>query len=166
MTQKKKRILIATDGSDFSELAVKQACEFIKANETQVVCFSAYESPVAAVIDPSFVTGDYYNQLLAEMRSAAEGHVGDAKRYISEHFSSDEVPVLTEVALGFPDRLIVDKAKEWDADLIVVGSHGRGFWGRLLGSVSTGVVHHAPCSVLVVKKAHETGNADSEEVKK
>ena len=37
-------------------------------------------------------------------------------------------------------------------DLIVVGSHGRGFWGRLLGSVSDGVVHHAPCSVLVVRK--------------
>ena len=47
---------------------------------------------------------------------------------------------------------IIELAREWGADLIVVGSHGRGFWGRLLGSVSTGVVHHAPCSVLVVRK--------------
>jgi nucleotide-binding universal stress UspA family protein len=47
---------------------------------------------------------------------------------------------------------IIDKAERWRADLIVVGSHGYGFWGRLLGSVSNYVVHNAPCSVLVVRK--------------
>ena len=46
----------------------------------------------------------------------------------------------------------INETARGKADLIVVGSHGRGFWGRLLGSVSNGVVHHAPCSVLVVRK--------------
>ncbi|MCB1025610.1 MAG: universal stress protein [Acidobacteria bacterium] len=51
------------------------------------------------------------------------------------------------------DNEIVEKAKRWNADLIIVGSHGRGFWGRvMLGSISDSLVHHAPCSVLVVRK--------------
>jgi len=48
--------------------------------------------------------------------------------------------------------MIVEAAEEWDADMIVVGSHGHGFWGRLaLGSVSDAVIHQAPCSVLIAK---------------
>jgi len=58
----------------------------------------------------------------------------------------------TQIVNGDPGQQLVEIAKAWDADLIVVGSHGRGFWGRLLGSVSDGVTHHSPCSVLVVKK--------------
>lgn len=52
---------------------------------------------------------------------------------------------------GEPPQLICELAKGWDADLILVGSHGRkGIGELLLGSVSNYVMHHAPCSVLVV----------------
>ncbi|PSN20323.1 universal stress protein [filamentous cyanobacterium CCP5] len=52
---------------------------------------------------------------------------------------------------GEPPRLICELAGTWEADLIVVGSHGRrGISEILLGSVSNYVMHHAPCSVLVV----------------
>lgn len=151
----KKRILIGTDGSEFSKLAVEKACEYMKPNETEVMCVSAYDNPVPVSIDPSFVTGEYYGKLLEGISAICETHLNEAKQQIRMHFSADEVPVTTDVLNGFADRLIVEKAKEWGADLIVVGSHGRGFWGRLLGSVSTGVVHHAHCSVLVVKRPSE-----------
>jgi nucleotide-binding universal stress UspA family protein len=53
---------------------------------------------------------------------------------------------------GAPETEIIDYAKRWGADLIVVGSHDRSLLERLLlGSISDGVVKHAPCSVLVVK---------------
>jgi nucleotide-binding universal stress UspA family protein len=59
----------------------------------------------------------------------------------------------TAVRQGDPRTLIVDEAKEWDADLIVMGSHGRtGLTRLLLGSVAQAVVAHAPCSVEVVRK--------------
>ena len=46
----------------------------------------------------------------------------------------------------------IEEAQNWGADLIIVGSHGYGFWSRaLLGSVSNAVINHAPCSVLVVR---------------
>ncbi|MEO0457808.1 MAG: universal stress protein [Cyanobacteria bacterium P01_A01_bin.114] len=52
---------------------------------------------------------------------------------------------------GNPGRAICNLAKTWQADLVIVGSHGRkGLTEALLGSVSNYVMHHAPCSVLVV----------------
>jgi len=53
---------------------------------------------------------------------------------------------------GDPKTTIVDHAKEWGADLIVVGSSEKSRIEKLiLGSVSESVIKHAPCSVLVVK---------------
>jgi nucleotide-binding universal stress UspA family protein len=51
--------------------------------------------------------------------------------------------------------VILEEAERWDADLIVLGSHGYGLWQRfLLGSVSQAVVSHARCSVEVVRLRH------------
>jgi nucleotide-binding universal stress UspA family protein len=54
---------------------------------------------------------------------------------------------------GDPRRTIVDCAREWHADLIVIGSHGRKGLDRVLGSVSDSVARHAPCSVEIVRPA-------------
>ena len=54
---------------------------------------------------------------------------------------------------GVPEAVITSHAKDWNADLIVVGSHDSSLLEKLLlGSVSQGVLKHAPCSVLVVKQ--------------
>ena len=56
-------------------------------------------------------------------------------------------------------RAICDQAKSWSADLVMVGSHGRkGLGEMLLGSVSNYVMHHAPCSVLVVHEPEATSD--------
>ena len=53
---------------------------------------------------------------------------------------------------GSPGKTIVDEAKDWDADLVVVGSHGlTGLESILMGNVARYVVNHAPCSVEVVR---------------
>jgi nucleotide-binding universal stress UspA family protein len=55
-------------------------------------------------------------------------------------------------AKGDPETAILDHAREWGADLIVVGSHDRTRMERfLIGSVAEYIVKHAPCSVLVLK---------------
>ncbi|MGA1999681.1 MAG: universal stress protein [Terriglobales bacterium] len=60
--------------------------------------------------------------------------------------------VSTSVAEGNAKSVILDKAAEWHADLIALGSHGRkGLERFLLGSVSEAVARHAPCSVLIVR---------------
>jgi nucleotide-binding universal stress UspA family protein len=56
---------------------------------------------------------------------------------------------------GDPRQTIVDSAREWHADLIVMGSHGKKGFERMLGSVSDSVARHAPCSVEIVRSAQE-----------
>ena len=61
------------------------------------------------------------------------------------------------VLSGNPKEVILEEAKKWNADLIVVGSHGRrGFKRFLLGSVSEAVAMNAHCSVVVVRGSAQT----------
>ena len=152
------RILIATDGSKFSRAAVEKACELVTPKRDRILCFSCFDDAVPIGIDPAFVSSEYYQHVADGVREVAETNVKDAESQIRSHFSTEDVEVATETANGFADKLIIDKAVDWKADMIVVGSHGRGFWGRLLGSVSNGVVNHAPCSVLVVRHSPEAEN--------
>lgn len=147
------KILIATDGSEYSKAAIEESCRMvIDPAKTEVLVVSAYEDAYPITAEPFALSADYYQKLEDAVREQAGSFVDEAKDSIQGNFTGTGLSVSTEVLRGAPDQQIVEKAKEWNADLIVVGSHGRGFWGRLLGSVSNGVVHHAPCSVLVVRK--------------
>ena len=74
------------------------------------------------------------------------------KAGVEKLFSSGH-RALAEVVMGFPRRAISEYAKEWHADLIMVGSHGHSAIGRfLLGSVAQAVLRTAPCSVEIVRQ--------------
>ena len=146
------KILIATDGSEYSEAAVEECCRLvIRPENADVLILSAYEDAYPITAEPFAMSGEYYQKLEEAVREQAANFVESAKKTIRDKFPTAEFPIVTEVLRGSPDQQIIEKANEWNAEVIVVGSHGRGFWGRLLGSVSNGVIHHAPCSVLVVR---------------
>lgn len=152
------KILLATDGSNFSKTAIG-ACRAIVA-EPQNASFkivAAVEFPAMLPSDP-FVgaSADYYNQIEQAGRNQAKEFVEQAATQLRGLFPEIELDLTTEVIDGSPQRVIVEKAEKWDADLIVIGSHGYGFWSRtLIGSVSSSIVHHAPCSVFVVRTARD-----------
>jgi nucleotide-binding universal stress UspA family protein len=78
--------------------------------------------------------------------------VGELARSHAAKLPRKKLKVETAVRDGHPRTVIVDEAKKWRADLIVMGSHGRtGLSRLLLGSVAQYVVSHAPCSVEVVR---------------
>lgn len=79
-----------------------------------------------------------------------------AESIVHERIQNENVTVNAGVIIGNPARAVVEKAQDWGADLIVVGSHGYGFWGRMvIGSVSQAIINNAPCSVLVVRKTKD-----------
>jgi nucleotide-binding universal stress UspA family protein len=91
-------------------------------------------------------------QMLEHDRKQGETTVEQAASRLRTGEGSRSLEITTEVLEGSPKELIVDEAKRWGADLIVVGSHGRGSVGRFfLGSVSLAVAAHAPCSVEIVR---------------
>jgi nucleotide-binding universal stress UspA family protein len=146
------KILIATDGSEFSTAAIEHVCRIAIRPGDEVLILSGYEDAFPIAAEPFAISTEYYQKLEDSMNELTDGFLSSARKQVEEKFPGDSVIISTEIFRGSPAQEIVEKAESWRADLIVVGSHGRGFWGRLLGSVSNSVVHHAPCNVLVVRK--------------
>lgn len=145
------KILIASDGSDFSIKAAQEACKLLNLTSNSEVLVVSVAEPVG----PSSRFGgtdDYLVLARKASRGAASAAAADTKNVVTESLKDNNARVETEVMEGNPKSAIVDAAKRWNADLVVTGSHGRGFWGRMLiGSVSDAVVKHSHCSVLVVR---------------
>jgi nucleotide-binding universal stress UspA family protein len=138
-----KKIMVAVDESAFAAHAADVGTELAKSLNAELAFIHVID-PVDFAEPGSGVPADV-------MGSMAER---DAKNLLSafrERAPAKPAP-LEFVELGKPSAKIVEGAKSWPADLIVVGSHGRGRVGSLvLGSVAEGVVHHAPCPVLIVR---------------
>ena len=147
------KILIATDGSEFSEAAVEKICQMVKNSEnTEIKILSVYEQPSLAVAAPYAIPVGYNPSLEKELKKSATQAVSQTEQKIAARFPALKSNLSTGVLCGSPEKAIVEEAEKWAADLIVLGSHGYGFWERMmLGSVSNAVLHHAPCSVLVVR---------------
>jgi len=146
------KVLIATDGSVHSQTAVEEFCRIFRGKQDlQITILSAFEMIVP--LDAFATTAQFSETRNETAHQLSEKFAADASEIIKKQFPNAEINA--ELAMDFAERFIVERAKSQDADLIVVGSHGRGFWGRLtLGSVSDAVIHHAPCSVLVVRPKH------------
>ncbi len=145
------KILIAADGSDYSRKAIEECCRLFGRKENlEIKIITVYENTYPLMGEPFALSGDYYQQVEAQSKAQAEKIVTESAEIIREKIPG--AVVSDEILKGVPEREIVETAQKFQPDLVVVGSHGRGFWGRLtLGSVSDAVLHHAPCSVMVVR---------------
>ena len=136
------RILLATDGSEYSLAAARSVSGRRWADGTEV--------KVISVVD-AFVRSIEY----AAPEVIEEGGMKDARAAVDEAveiISSSGLTTTGEVVTGREKTEIVDRAKEWGASLVVVGSHGRrGMKRLLLGSVSEYVANHAHCSTEVIR---------------
>lgn len=146
------KIVLATDGSEFSIAAVKQCCElFGEKPGLEVKIVSVFEEEYALAAEPFAISAELYREISETAQRQAEHACASAADLIRDNYPNGAPNITLDVVKGNPEQEIVEIARSWGADLIVMGSHGRGFWGRLLGSVSDGVLHHSPCSVLIVR---------------
>jgi len=142
------KILLAIDGSEYSQAAVQSVVARGGSTNTEVRVLHVLESPSALLgpemtgYDPEF---EAVWKAIQEQGKSLVMKAGDALRTAGFHVS-------TEVEEGNPKSQIIDVAKRWQADLIVLGSHGRKGMSRfLMGSVSEAIVRHAHCSVEIVR---------------
>ena len=146
------KILVATDGSEFSEAAVDEIAKrpFPKGSEVRVL--AVFELPTFPIAVP-WAGVDFDDEVQKQARAQARKAVKSAERKLREGKESSSLKVATKVLAGTPKQAILDEAEAFNADLIVLGSHGRGRIERfLLGSVTLAVVTHAKCSVEIVRR--------------
>lgn len=142
------KILVATDGSKYSEAAVSEAMNIAKQYNSPLVVISVVPSETESPFD--IVASEMQKGLIADKElQQAEAIVKNVKTLAEKN----GVNAKAFIYAGRPYDAITDTAKEEKVNLIVVGSHGRTGISRLLmGSVTERVIGHAECAVLVVKK--------------
>lgn len=144
----RKPILFATDGSPSAAEAQRRAIELAQLLGAPLVVVSVAHAALPAV----GYAGYGYSNVVAELTEAEHKRVANVLAEVAETASLAGVPCSTVAVDGLAVEEICHTASEHEAQLIVVGSHGWGAARRLFsGSVSTGLVHSAPCPVLVVR---------------
>jgi nucleotide-binding universal stress UspA family protein len=131
----RKRIVVGVDGSPQSKEVLRWAVDQARATDDDVTAVMAWQVPVAYG----------YGDMLA-IRDSAEKSLQDVINTVSD----PDVTITSRFVEGAAAAVLIEEGKS--ADLLVVGSRGRGgFAGLLLGSVSTQCVHHAECPVVVIR---------------
>lgn len=156
----KMKILIAFDGSKYAEAAIEDLRHAGLPSDSEAVVLTvtdAWELP-GTINSVSSRTGKFVHPTaktvqthLAEIKGQAETLAAAAIFRLGLLFPDWSVDA--EARLGKPAWEIIEKADDWKADLIVVGSQGRSAVGRaLLGSVSQKVLNESRCSVRISRK--------------
>lgn len=148
------RILIGSDGSARADAAIEEL--------RRAGLASQCEAMVVSIAHPGFPegkhsgtdVGQFGNPWKATMKEA-EALAENGRIRVQNFFP--EWSVSSEPLWGDPAKMLLKTIDVWKPDLVVVGSHGRSLPAKLiLGSVSAELVHHAPCSVRVVRGPGKT----------
>jgi nucleotide-binding universal stress UspA family protein len=136
-----RKILIAVDGGREAAHAAEIGADLARSLGAQVALVHSVAIPVSYVSENAATTEELIGRAIQ-----------DGERLLRDLRGRVALPAATSdyVECGHPAARIVEIARRWPADLIVMGSHGRGGVSRaLLGSVAEDVMRHAPCPVLI-----------------
>jgi nucleotide-binding universal stress UspA family protein len=142
------KILLAIDGSPCSHAAVREVATRPWPEGTAVRVVTAINAPL--VPDPFLIGVMVYEEMMERQRKEAPAMLEKAANEIRQQ--APQLKVETMLLKGAAKEVIVEEAEQWNADLVILGSHGYGAAKRfVLGSVSQAVAMHAPCSVEIVR---------------
>ena len=144
-----KRILVAVDGSDVSRRGLKEALRLAGPTHARLRMINVVDRTMLPAYEPTPVERNsaFIESLKAAGRKALEQAAAAA---VKNHLPSDGVQRLTSGASA--SDVILDEARTWRADVIVMGTHGRrGLSRLLLGSDAERVLRDAPVPVMLVR---------------
>jgi nucleotide-binding universal stress UspA family protein len=146
-----RSIVVGTDGSETAERAVRHAAALAADEGSRLIVVSAYQA------EGDRTARGEHDQVPEDLRyrltdRAQTEELCERGRAIAREAGVTKVVV--QALEGDPQEVLIEAARDFDADLIVVGSKGLTSHAHfILGSVASSVAHHAPCDVLV---AHTT----------
>ena len=146
------KILLATDGSAYSEAAARSVAErpWPAGTEVRILSVADHHARLSAIANRPHLDRQVMERLEQEATERAQRAVVSAEKIIGH--SHLAISGTVTVPSGVPKESILKEAADWGANVIVVGSHGHGGLTRLvLGSVSEAVATCAQCSVEVIR---------------
>jgi len=147
-------VLIGTDGSEDSVVAATRAFAILAADSVTVLTVAETPGVATAGFESGFAGGVASPTEVDAAWSSVEG-AANASLDVTIAAITKVAPTVAierRIEIGDPGQTLCRFATEVSADVVVVGSRGRGTIKRaLLGSVSSHVVHNAPCPVLVIR---------------
>ena len=139
-----KKILVATDASEYSRQALKSALDLARKFHSEVELLFVMYKPL--MFDGSLVEED----VIAQNQTERRGEL--AIQATLEGMDIADVTLIKKVLPGKPANIILQEIEKENIDLVVMGSHGYGaIAGSILGSVSQRVLFGAKCSVLIAR---------------
>lgn len=141
---KHKNILIAIDSSE-------EAGEVISAAKDIAGDSGASLSLITVITPVAYAYGTEYGMMSASIINIEQEAAELAKKNQSALAKEFGIEFEKSVVIGHAAHEIRNRAQSTNADLIVIGSHGRHGLGLILGSTANGVLHGAPCDVYVVR---------------
>lgn len=139
-----KKILVATDASEYSRTALKSALVLAREFHSEIELLFVLHKTL--VYDDSLLDQDLI------MQSQDEKTGERVLKATLEGIDVSGVTITQKIAEGKPANVILQEIDKENIDLVVMGSHGYGaIAGAVLGSVSQRVLHSAKCSVLIAK---------------
>lgn len=154
-----QKILVALDRSKTCHYVLNEALALAKATHASLMLFHVLHSFDQGYPYPMYPSGDAYPALYDE---AVQLYIEQLRQFEQEGITFLRSLAQQAVALGIsveysqssgdPGKIICEAAEGWQADAILMGRRGRsGLREILLGSVSSYVLHHAPCSVMIIQ---------------
>ena len=142
-------ILVPTDFSEHSDLALKRALGLAEACKAKI-----YLTHVAPDAPDIFKLSKYVEEGRKKIQEESERMSAEFfKKQIALHPEAEKVEIETTVLTGSPYKEILDFQKKIKADMLVIGTHGdTPLEGFFFGSTSHKIIRHASCSVLIVRK--------------
>jgi len=157
------RILAAIDGSDCSDAVINEIILREWPKDSQVRLITAVEVPVPVASEGWAMDSEYLEQSDQMALRQAEIWLNNAMDKI-ECYPNSNIKISSDILRGSAKEVILSQADGWNADLILLGSHGyRGLKRLLLGSVSHAIASDANCSVEIVR-AREDGSGPTGKV--
>lgn len=162
-----KKILIALDRSSHSDLVFEQALNLAKQDGAALMLLHGMpiEQHQGLFLHEFELSTEPLAHYASALQTELEQQREEAQQWLA-HYSQQatDLGVTAEwkISLGDPGKAICELARTWDADVIVLGRRGlTGMMEMLMGSVSNYVVHHAPCTVLIVQLKSDPAPEDN-----
>ncbi len=144
------RVLMATDGSKYSDRATQVLLDLPLPTQSEIVVITALQSHLAAWVKTPTLDFQTNQEILVKLQTAEESEARKITAKSAEQFQARGYKTASVVIRGGAAESILAAAKEYHPDIIAVGSKGlTGIESLLLGSVAERVARHANCSVLI-----------------